>query len=162
MAMQFGCQHVATQEKPEVVDQIGPEETAKQFLFYLHNGRPDDAFRMFAINEKMSAAFVEDERGDLERISQPATAGTWRLEFVDVHTQGPAAVAVINESIKRGKPAFDLDPLYMVYFDDQWWVVPGMTRHGPASAFLPDEEYAIFDVLEKWFQQRKMELNEAN
>jgi len=138
-----------------------PAATAKLFLEYLHTGRAADAFQMFAINEKMAKPFVDDERGDLERLSVPAEAGTWHMAFVEVHVEGAGAVAVVNEDVKRGRPSLDLDPLYLVRLDGQWWIVPGMTRHSPASVLLSEEEYAVFKALEEWFKKRKQELKDA-
>ena len=138
-----------------------PAATAKLFLEHLHTGRAADAFQMLAINEKMPKPFVDDERGDLERLSVPAKAGTWHMAFVEVHVEGAGAVAVVNEDLKRGRESFDLDPLYLVRLDGQWWIVPGMTRHSPASMLLSEQEYAVFKGLEEWFKKRKQELKDV-
>ncbi|KKM16818.1 hypothetical protein LCGC14_1681980 [marine sediment metagenome] len=139
----------------------GPAATAKLFLEHLHAGRAADAFQMYAINEKMSKRLVDEERSDLERISVPAKAGTWHLAFIEVHVEGAGAVAVVNEDVKRGQPSFDLDPLYLVRLEGQWWIIPGMTKHDPASVLLSEEEYAVFNSLEQWFKTRKHELKKA-
>jgi len=132
--------------------------TAKLFLEHLHAGNVADAFQMFAVNEKMPKPFLDHERSVLERISGAAKAGTSRTVFIEVRVEGMGAVAVVNESVKRGKPSFDLDPLYLVRLDGTWWIVPGETEYAPVSVLLPEEKCAVFKTLEAWFKNRKQEL----
>jgi len=152
------CQQALAVEKDEAPIQGDPAKTAKLFLELLHAGKAAEAFQLCAVNDKMPKPFVEDEKGDLERISVPMKAGTWRIAFVEVHKKGAGAIVVIDTSVKRGKPSFDLDPLYLVLLNGKWWVVPGVTKHKPASLVLPPEDYAVFESLEEWFKKRKQEL----
>lgn len=156
-----GCQQPSRTDLPAGSPRTDPAATAKLFLEHVHAGRAADAFRMFAVNEKMPKPFVDEERGDLQRLSVPAKAGTWHMTFVEVHVEGAGAVVIVNEDVKCGKPSFDLDPLYLVRLDGQWWIVPGMTKHRPASVLLSKEEYAAFKALEEWFKKRKRELQNA-
>jgi len=153
-----GC---SKQVKPELKgcnQQMTPAATVEFFLEHLHAGRPADAFRMCAVNEKMPKAFLEDEQEDLRKLSEELTAGTWHISFVEVHVEGPGAVGVVNEDIKNGKPSIDYDPIYLVCLEGKWWIVPGVYNYRAASVLLPEKEYAVFDRLKKWFKKRKREL----
>ena len=152
------CKQALPAEKDEAAIQSDPAKTAKRFLELLHAGKAAEAFELCAVSDKMPKPFLEDERGDLERISAPMKAGTWRIAFVEIHAKGAGAVAVTNESTKRGEPSFDLDPLYLVLLKGKWWVVPGVTKHKAASLLLPPEDYKVFESLEEWFRKRKQEL----
>ena len=156
-----GCRRPLPSEPGVTSPGTDAATTAKLFLQHLHAGRATEAFQMCAINEKMHKLFVDHERDNLKRLSVPAKAGTWHIAFVEVHVEGAGAVAVVNEDVKRGRPSFDLDPLYLVRLEGQWWIVPGMTKHRPASVLLSQEEYAVFKTLEEWFKKRKQELKGA-
>jgi len=45
-----------------------------------------------------------------------------------------------------------------VNLEDRWWIVPGMTKHRPASVLLSEEDYGVFNSLEQWFQARKQKM----
>ena len=132
--------------------------TAQLFLVHLNAGESDAAFALMALSEKMPKPFIDGERKQLDRISADMKAGTWHMSFVEIHTDGVGAVAVVNEDIKKGKPAFDLDPLFLVHLNGQWSIVPGLTQPKNASTLLTETEFTAFKNLAPWYDAREKEL----
>ncbi len=113
---------------------------------------------MCAINGKIPKWQIDNTARNLERLSDPGYVGTWHTSLVEIHAEGPGAVAVLNEDVKDRKPSFDIDPLYLVRLDGRWWILPDMTRYDAASPLLSAEDYAVYDSLEKWYKAREQEL----
>jgi hypothetical protein len=136
----------------------GPEEIARRFLQSLERNEPQSAWELVAVNEGIPAEIQEGERRDLEEAAKLASSGSWHTTVVESRQDGCAAVVIVIEDLKRGQKATDYDPWYLVRTTAGWRILPMLTNHEVANAFVTEQDFASFEKLATWFEVRKSEL----
>jgi hypothetical protein len=142
--------------EPCADDRPSPIETTRVFFEALRFGKPNEALQMIARAEGMSVESVKKRLSDL---SDAMTKGEWDVEVLEHKQEVNCAVAVVNEKIKRARPAFELIPCYLIHQDGGWKVSPRTADYG---CLARDDRtlLARFKRLEEWFEERKRELSE--
>jgi len=92
----------------------------------------------------------------LSRMSEGFADGSTKNEVLSGHIIDNCAVVLINESMKKGKPAFDIDPFYLKKFNGSWKISSRVTD--PLPLITSKEENDIFTKLKAWYKQQKATL----
>lgn len=87
-------------------------------------------------------------------------SGEYDFEIIEEKIENNCAVIVINESLKGGEKAFDLDPVYLIKQDGEWKVMPDFTDWRIAEEVAKDKVES-YKKLKMWFNKRKGELKQT-
>jgi len=92
-------------------------------------------------------------RERLEYLAEDLAAGRWDIAVLDAVQFRDYAVVVTHERIQAGKPARDLDPVFLVRAEGIWRLSPQVDDYqclvGPRG-----EGRAELDRLAQWFRKR--------
>jgi hypothetical protein len=80
------------------------------------------------------------------------------FRVIDARADAGVAVAVIDECVKRGATAFDIDPLWMVESGAGWTVLMSVSVPTDSAALSSPDHRAQAARLAAWFEQRKQAL----
>ena len=138
--------------------QSSPERTAKKYLELVNSGDATKSIKLIAINKNISSSFQVKLFKRSKRNSNKHIDGTRHVSFVDLKTIGSGAVIMINEDIKNNKSSHDIDPIYMVKYENKWWILPSISSYKLEKKFLPYNELSVYKSLEKWFKKRRSEI----
>lgn len=160
VALGCGCAGEADRgaERSSEPVQPGPEQVAREFLAQLERNDAKAALALVAVNEQIPPEAVASMTEDLERIAGLASGGTWHTSIVEHRQDGVAAVVIANEDLKEAKPTTDYDPWYLLKTSQGWRLLPTLTSHEVAHAFVDEKSFAPFERLSQWFETRKAEL----
>ncbi len=131
---------------------------ANKFVDSLNQGDSYTSSELFATYEKMPKEIMAQEVRKLGRIAQSCKRKEWHFSYVELGVAGNCAVAIVCEDVKRGKAAYDLDPLFMVRQEGDWKVVPGMSDLEYAEVLVSEDELEQLKQCQRWFEERKEEL----
>ena len=137
------------------------EVVAKKFVNSLNNGNSSSASRLFATSDKLPQEVLVREIRDLAKIARSCKEQKWHFSYVELIVVGSCAAAIVCEDVKRGEPAYDLDPLFMVRQGNGWKVVPGMSNLRYAEVILTESEFGQLEQCQKLFKDRKVELDKS-
>lgn len=135
----------------------GPFQVVQAFHDRLQAGDADGAMALWAaIPEAAGSPWLVEQAEDLAAFAGMLGTGQWDFVPVEERIDGPAAVVIINETVKRGRPSVDYDPIWLRLEDGQWRISPEMTDYRPLCG--DPAVVGRFAALEQWFDARKQEL----
>lgn len=140
-----------------------PTEALKAFQQAAKDQKLKDAWKYTAQFDGASEEVAQYLKSRVQRILKLSADG-WGFEIIEEKISGDCAVIITNESMKAGKKAFDIDPVFMIKQGEQWRVMPEITRwdmtrsipadQQPASMKLDETKVAAYKELEKWVDER--------
>lgn len=134
-----------------------PVETLTLFHAYLREGRTWDYRRM--IHVRGGGPWVAEVHDRYDQMSAYLQAGRYDFVPLESNTRGRCAVVIINENRKHYRPAFDLDPAYMIREADGWKLLASLTSYDDRLHVLTQADLANFAELQKWYEGREAEIS---
>lgn len=146
-----------------------PSESLAAFQKATKEQKLEEAWKHTAQFEGASEELTTYLKSRIERILKISADG-WSFDIVEEKVISDCAVVLINESVKDGKKAFDIDPVFMIKQGADWKVMPNITAwdmskripvdQQPASMKFDEPKIEAFKALEKWSEERKQALIE--
>ena len=147
-----------------------PTEALKAFQQAVKDQKFEDAWKRTAQFDGASEEVTQYLKSRIERILNLSATG-WGFDILDEKISGDCAVLVINEIKSAGQTALNIDPVFMIKQGAEWRVMPGITKWDltrniaaekqPDSMKLDQTKQAAFKELDKWVDERKEALQEA-
>jgi hypothetical protein len=127
-----------------------PRETLDAWLKACQAGNFDKAWALEVKNLKLPQNLQEEER-KIAKANFDRRGGETSVEVLAEKVEGDCVAFAVNESRKGGRPAFDLDPIYLLKQDGGWKI---LTNPGQLENAAP-EKAEDFAKLETWFKAFK-------
>ena len=134
-----------------------PQAVASSFFSALRRNKTDEAGRLIAVFPKVPGDFMKRR---IEVMASRMSAGRWDSQVISGRAVGGAAVVIINEGLKSGQQAFDIDPVYLIRQKESWRILPKLTRYNRPYFEFSERQIAEFQQLEKWYKEQKAGLIE--
>lgn len=120
----------------------------------------ESAWKLTVRFEGLPDHITEEQKKDIRRLIEITNNG-WSFDILEEKTEGDCAALVADESMKNGKPAFDIDPIYLIKQDGEWKIFSDLTQWDSAKQFAKDKVDTL-TKLEVWFKARKAELRKKH
>ncbi len=129
-----------------------PRETLDAWLKACQVGNFDKAWALEVKNLNLPQNLQEEER-KIAKANFDRNGGEISVEVLAEKIAEDCAAFAVNESRKEGRPAFDLDPIYLLKQDGGWKI---FTNPGQLKNVAPEKAEA-FAKLEAWFKTFKQD-----
>jgi hypothetical protein len=129
-----------------------PRETLDAWLKACKVGNFDKAWALEAKNLELPPNLQEEER-KIAKANFDRNGGEVSLEVLAEKVEGDCAAFAVNESKKDGRPAFDLDPIYLLKQEGGWKILPNPGQ----LKYVAPEKVEAFAKLEAWFKAFKQD-----
>lgn len=150
--------HPSTHDDAATEADKDPMRVTTTFLLNLKNQQLDQAKAMLASWENVPALAMAEAVEDLNDYAKHLGSGRSLLIPVEAYALNNAAIVAVDE--RRGsipeRPS-DIDPIFLIYQEDQWRVFPEPTRFDKWPV-LTAEEQADFKALDAWLDDNKKRL----